>query len=452
MSESAHRGKITTMCFLLVTLNAAALALPSSADNAALLYYQAMLVKPERDINTIILIKEVLSGTEPNETIRAYLKKCDRTLTLVEPATEIENCNWGMIYSPDWVSEIGLSFRFDELRDIIGLYAVTLCADKEFRQSLTWSLKMLKISRHIGNFTIASNTWSLSFEDVALVCIKRVLESTTPDAETLIWLQDQLEMLRPSRDITKMMKNECDLSVQLVRNNPGSVKLWREKLTEKAKYIDTISQAFNERLDTLTRNKKSIQEYHEMLSLPDKDIKASLRLDDDEVNEFRYSLTMIEQIKDFSKMMPMTDEEFSKYTLPLYDKWLNSSIRILQSDIPYKQKCVEIEKIYQDARTQYVFDFEAASLNPFNPIGIYNSQMSREASYNIFRAAVEIYLIKAKTGQLPAVLPKDLPGDTFSEQEFEYNITNNGFELRCREKATYEMNVRKCEFAVKNQN
>jgi hypothetical protein len=53
---------------------------------------------------------------------------------------------------------------------------------------------------------------------------------------------------------------------------------------------------------------------------------------------------------------------------------------------------------------------------------------------NAIKTAIEIYLIKAKTGKLPDVLPAGLPGDLFSDKPFIYEKTSEGFTLRCQGK------------------
>ncbi len=42
-------------------------------DNAALLYYQAMLLRPDLDDATSIPFHNVLRGDDPNEMVREYL-------------------------------------------------------------------------------------------------------------------------------------------------------------------------------------------------------------------------------------------------------------------------------------------------------------------------------------------------------------------------------------------
>ncbi len=68
---------------------------------------------------------------------------------------------------------------------------------------------------------------------------------------------------------------------------------------------------------------------------------------------------------------------------------------------------------------------------------------------NAIMAAIEIYMIKAKTGKLPDTLPAGLPGDLFSGEDFEYEVTDEGFILRCRGKDFTNDEVYDYEFKVK---
>jgi hypothetical protein len=65
----------------------------------------------------------------------------------------------------------------------------------------------------------------------------------------------------------------------------------------------------------------------------------------------------------------------------------------------------------------------------------FESNIRYRAIFNALKAAIEIYLIKAQTGQLPEQLPDGLPKDPYSGRDFEYEITKDGFLLRCRMKA-----------------
>lgn len=74
-------------------------ALPPDPDNAALLYYQACPMPPE-PLNPRAF-DLVVRGADPNETSRKYLNRCESrdTLELLQVATEMSRCDWGVISS-----------------------------------------------------------------------------------------------------------------------------------------------------------------------------------------------------------------------------------------------------------------------------------------------------------------------------------------------------------------
>jgi hypothetical protein len=62
----------------------------------------------------------------------------------------------------------------------------------------------------------------------------------------------------------------------------------------------------------------------------------------------------------------------------------------------------------------------------------YPYQVMHQARINGIKAAVEVYLVLAKTGRLPEKLPEYLPKDPFTSEDFVYEITDEGFALRCQ--------------------
>ena len=69
--------------------------------------------------------------------------------------------------------------------------------------------------------------------------------------------------------------------------------------------------------------------------------------------------------------------------------------------------------------------------------------------FNAVKTALNLYIIRAKTGQLPDELPADMPKDMFSGEEFEYEKTNDGFVLRCQGKDLSKDEIYQYEFKVK---
>lgn len=62
----------------------------------------------------------------------------------------------------------------------------------------------------------------------------------------------------------------------------------------------------------------------------------------------------------------------------------------------------------------------------------YQSQVEHIAYVNGTKAAVEVYLIAAKTGKLPEKLPDYLPKDPYTGRDFIYEKTDDGFVLHCQ--------------------
>jgi hypothetical protein len=72
------------------------------------------------------------------------------------------------------------------------------------------------------------------------------------------------------------------------------------------------------------------------------------------------------------------------------------------------------------------------------------------ARFNATRTAIEVYLINANTGQLPDTLPADMPKDPFTGNDFEYEITDEGFTLSFDPENLSEFRNRQLEFRVIN--
>ena len=87
--------------FCFVAFGARATISSPDPDNAALLYYQAFLLRPELDDDTFIHFDSVLRGGEPDEVVREYLNlpKSRETIRIAEAATQILDCSWGIMRS-----------------------------------------------------------------------------------------------------------------------------------------------------------------------------------------------------------------------------------------------------------------------------------------------------------------------------------------------------------------
>ncbi|MCK4787503.1 MAG: hypothetical protein KAV87_27340, partial [Desulfobacteraceae bacterium] len=361
---------------------------PPDPDNAALLYYQAMLYRPQPDADTEELIYKALRGAEPDEKVRKYLNQqsCRKTIKLAEAAARIPECNWGILRSQGFGFN---SLAFRRLYFLLEVDARTLAADGDYRSALGRCLTLFRLARHIHRMFISS----LSVGGRAFDSIRHILGSMPPDADILTWLQGQLVIVSgASISCAEMLETDFEFVLGLVRKEPDTLEGARDDLEKKAK-------------DDIT--KKEIQ--------------------------------------------GLTDDELLARAQQSYAKFLNSVLRVIGSGMPYEKTYTEIQRLINKLEEQANSD-PVIILWPCVLVidNMYELQVRHTAEFNALKAAIEIYLVKAKTGQFPEKLPDGLPKDPYTGGDFGYEITDEGFALRCQGEEFQKGRMRqRLEFKVK---
>ena len=138
-----------------------------------------------------------------------------------------------------------------------------------------------------------------------------------------------------------------------------------------------------------------------------------------------------------------------------YNTFLEAAAAIIESDLSYRDTCTQIEQlieqVYAEGRKGSAIAFMYSCVDPVDDY--YTAHVNAKAHANAVRAAMEVYRIKAETGKLPEALPDGLPGDPYSGEDFDYEITEEGFTLRCRAMAVnYSQGPRHFEFKVRQDN
>ncbi len=119
-------------------------------------------------------------------------------------------------------------------------------------------------------------------------------------------------------------------------------------------------------------------------------------------------------------------------------------------DLPYRQAHEELSRLAEQLKEDSVERPESALVAFMVPTVSKgrSRQAAKDTFFNAVTAAIDIYLVKAKTGKLPEKLPSGLPKDLFSGKGFEYEITADGFVLRCPGKDLLEDKHRQYRFNV----
>jgi len=138
----------------------------------------------------------------------------------------------------------------------------------------------------------------------------------------------------------------------------------------------------------------------------------------------------------------------------------------MDSEMPYEKKYAEIKRLTDELEREFGGDPASGIMMLAHPekmltlsivmacadpvLNFYSLHVRHTTHLNALKAAVELYLILAKTSHLSDKLPDRLPKDPYSGKDFEYDITKEGFVLRCRVKPIDERGVRQYEFKVKS--
>lgn len=384
------RKTIMGICAIMVIweFGGHAATLPPDPDNAALLYYQAFLLCPNLDSTTLELRDKVLHGAEPDGKIREYMNQtsCRKMITLAEAASQIPECNWGILYSQ------GFGFNEAPLRHLYLLLAIDariMAADGDYREAFDRCLTIRRLAEHIGDYTPFLYSYSMAVDGRALSCIQHVLKSMPPDSDILTWLQGQLIASRgASQSPTRALEMDLEFILQKSRTEHEILLQTRDHIVKNSKNMIV---------------KKEIQS--------------------------------------------MTNEELLVRARRSYERFLNPALQLIESGIPYEKAYPEIKRLTKKLEVQASSDPVIILFICADQVAkMYRMKVRHMSKFNAIKTAIEIYLERAKTGKLPDTIPDNSPKDPYSGQDFVYEKTKEGFLLRCRVKDVDAPEVTQYEF------
>jgi hypothetical protein len=380
-----------TLIFALLAITLGIAGSPAAAyppDNAAVLYYKAfMLYEAEDEIKSSL--DDYRQGRiEMNKTIEEYLTKNRRVIDIVLDATRIEHCDWGLDYSQG--TEVLLPPHY-EARDILFLIAAeaAMQADKgDYRKALERCLGMYRMARHVNERPLVCYLVGTAINAVTHKCVTRFLGEMAPDLETLTWLRAELAKLD---------------------KQPLSVKSSLDWKREAG--VISMSPAMIGRA-------------------------VEMGVDDGE-----FKTKVLERIR-------TADAVFFARNVAYWNDFMDGIQAAFE--MPYAQARAELQHLDKRPCDEFDTNADATLTSCFAPafLRIHGLTVRLEAQSNALRAALDLYLTKARTGQLPDSLPGDAPRDPYSAKPFEYVKTATGFVMRCRAKDLDKGEVYEYEFIV----
>jgi hypothetical protein len=363
------------MCGLvMLCANIGVAAIPPDPNNAALLYYQAFLLCPEIPAPIFNEWNGVLRGDDPSNAIRGYLKDCDEAIGLAETATELPECNWGIPYSKGFGARLPQAAEGLRLCQVLWVSARVLACDGDDIAAFDRSMAIRRFARQIGDDTVFLYAVSGQIDGDAQICIRHILGGMPPEERTLTWLKAQLAGVEGApRSPARALRADLELALQTMRANPDILLEVRRQLVESAEDESTRKQLQN-----------------------------------------------------------LADEELISLARQPYSKFLDSAIQVIDGNMPYAEAYGEIQRLQAALESDFGTDpavRQVIAACADQPLSMYHLQVSDEALLNALRVGIEVYLVIARTGQMPDTLSDDWLADPLTGDAFRYNLTDEGFVL-----------------------
>lgn len=349
-------------------------AIPPDPDNAALVYYQAFLLGESLDKETREALFDFGRGNgKLTDEIRQYIGgSCRTAIEYTVAAAHMPHCNWGFRYSLGFNASMPHLAQLRFMSHAVLADARILAADGAYREAYDRCLAVRKMAQHVGDDILISMLVGNALDRAANRCIRDLLASVPATEETLQWLKTELGIMSGRSPSAKhAMEYERQWAMETMR--PEN----RDMLVQ-----------------VLEGNETGIGR----------------------------------------EQVAMMDDEFLAKNRECYSRVITSMEVILGAPGTYEQRYLKLTQLAAEMQELAASD-EAAVLAAALVPGfdkVYSRQVFGEAAANATQAAVDVCIVKAQTGELPAELPAGLPKDPFSGEDFDYERTDGGFVLRCR--------------------
>ncbi len=384
---------LTWIALALLAAPGAASSAPQT-DNAALLYYQAMLLCGKPD-DTMMNLLSAFSKWEisANAALREHVEKNRRVIDYLVTAANMAQCDWAYDYSQ------GLDLALPNLPNKRLVYLLLadgrlLAEQGDYATALDRCLTVHKMALHYTDRVVITYLVGVASSGLANIAIQETLGIIPQDVKVLSRLKTQLSQFQAAFP-----------SVANVIAREGEVC-------------------------AVTMRKEGAQTFLRMVE------------EGGDSDEARMLVARVQE----------ADDAFFEKN---HQHWFNSIAAVtgtLESGLPYEQMYAALDelgkRICDEGRDNPDATLTAFSLPATRRI--YQLAVRQQTHFNAIRTAIDIYLAKAATGRLPDALPAGAPLDLFSGRPFEYEKAGDRFILRCRVKEDPEKaEANQYEFKIK---
>jgi len=319
-----------------------------------------------------------------NDEIRELVQKNRVIIDCVLDGSEIEMCDWGADLSKGLDLEVPHLSKIRRMVHLINADAAILIEQGSYADAMDRYASIYEIARHVNDYITVGNLIGVSCNVIANEGFVKIFSNMPIEIEALKMLKIRLSEID---SIPFSMEPAFIGEKQVVL-----LTLTMEKIGGFVKWMDPGNEALE-------------------------------------------------------KIILEADEAFLAKNRAYWNEIMGGMEEAFK--LPYAQAFAKMEQLAKQACSETAIKetpLVSTSLGAWSRI--YSLNIKWQSGYNAVKAAVEVYMIKAKTGKLPDVLPTGLPMDMFSGKAFEYKKTGDGFVLRCPGKDLSKGETYEYEFRV----
>ena len=369
----------------IVLFISAACAYGYPPDNAAVLYYRAAIFYSMDDEMKEMLGDLQKGEIEVNDKIREFVKQNRRSIETVLDAAEIPNCDWGTDFSKGIDAIMPPMSDYRRLAYLVIADAKILTADGHYGPAISRCMSLYRMARHVNDRVYICYLVGISINGITNNCLNHIMAKMP---------QHTRNMTRLKADLAKIDSIPLSIKPAILGELEWHLSaMTLEKMPEVARFCT---------------NDESI-------------IERILSLDEAAIDRNR---------------------EYCKN----HTASLNAAY-----DMPYVQGYTAMTELHKKIKEDIKSDPDLFLTELLEPATdrIFSLSTRFKTHNNAIKTAIELYILKAKTGKLPDELPAGLPKDLFSGKDFEYERGADGFILRCRGKDLSKDETYEYEFKVK---
>jgi hypothetical protein len=405
ISERHQPISARAVCSIVLLSIAAALSAQTTAethDNAAMLYYQAFLLCPDddsipNDLRLAILRRgpfdDQLNEKDQIAQMQRYVTDYGSAIELAVLGSRSPFCEWAIPHRPGDAIRSKLSASLRSLAFLCGAEVQIVALNREYEVALARCMTLRQVAEHLAEDAGIYYLEPVTVEGRALIFTHRVLDIMPPNAKSLLWLKQELGP------------------------TPGFV----------VGLADWIRRDFEQNLEAARRRGTTLTWLRKQWAGNTPDVRTQ------------------------NEILNYADDHLLDLIREAYSTFLDNVVLTLTSDMEYDRVCGclkdHVNALEEEGKRNPLVLFAWMGTPEAVPT-LYSIKTAHTAYRNAVRAAIEVYLVKADTGQLPASLPEGLVKDPFAGRDFEYERTERGFVLRSRAKPVGLTEIPTYEFVV----